>query len=239
MANSKRDELLQMLNDVFGEQDKLYTELPEAERIAPGAWERWSPKDLLAHFNFWGDILLRDLDNLDTPPADNGAPFDERNRANYDRNQPRAYGDVQADNDKVRADLISRITACDDAALTENNRFPRLPNNSIAGRVVGVMVSHNYAHLAQFCIERGDMARALQLQETGVSKVSAFDPTPRMQGTSLYNLACFYALNNFPERAIELLGQAFLLRPDLREFSNQDTDLDSLRSLNAYKSLFN
>jgi hypothetical protein len=51
----------------------------------------------------------------------------------------------------------------------------------------------------------------------------------RDRALGLYNLACAHALAGRLERARPLLGEAFGLRPDLRDWAQQDTDLDALR----------
>ena len=56
-------------------------------------------------------------------------------------------------------------------------------------------------------------------------------------GTYAYNLACFYALGGEKEQALKRLRQAFELRPDLIEWSKQDSDLDSLRDDPGYVAL--
>jgi len=60
---------------------------------------------------------------------------------------------------------------------------------------------------------------------------------PGWEVNAVYNLACFFAQNNEPEKALENLRAAFKQKPDLREWAKQDSDLDSLQEHPEFKSL--
>jgi hypothetical protein len=53
----------------------------------------------------------------------------------------------------------------------------------------------------------------------------------------LYNLACIEALTGRTDEAVGHLRAAFELRPQLREFAKEDTDLDSLRDDPGFREL--
>jgi len=67
--------------------------------------------------------------------------------------------------------------------------------------------------------------------------MAALDPASSWQGTVEYNLACFYALHNLPQAALDCLASAFAQNPDLIDWSKQDPDLDSLRSHPTFQAL--
>ena len=68
--------------------------------------------------------------------------------------------------------------------------------------------------------------------------MAGLDNAQSWQGTTLYNLACFYALNNQPRPAMQKLRQALKLNPDLIAWSKEDSDLDALRALPEYQALY-
>ncbi len=57
-------------------------------------------------------------------------------------------------------------------------------------------------------------------------------------GVAIYNQACFYTVNGWPEKALPLLPEALRLRPTLIEWSKHDSDLNALRTAPAFKALF-
>lgn len=54
-----------------------------------------------------------------------------------------------------------------------------------------------------------------------------------IKGSFLYNLACFYTLQNQLEQAVARLQEALTLAPDLIEWSMSDPDLVALRDQSA------
>ena len=63
------------------------------------------------------------------------------------------------------------------------------------------------------------------------------DESTSWQGQALYNLACFYALSGEKDKSLENLSKAFSLRPDMIEWSKEDTDLASLWDEPAFLAL--
>lgn len=57
-------------------------------------------------------------------------------------------------------------------------------------------------------------------------------------GANYYNQACIYALSGKSPAAIEALGEALRLEPQLIEWSKQDSDLASLRDEPGYMALY-
>ena len=66
----------------------------------------------------------------------------------------------------------------------------------------------------------------------------ALDNSDEARGAVSYNQGCFWALAGQPDRAIALLRSALALRPDLIEWSQQDTDLVSLRDLPDFQAIY-
>lgn len=237
MSTTKRDEFIGLLEYAHAEQKQLFAGLTPEVRDSFGTWEDWAPKDFLAHIMYWQGTDLERLDAPDDPPATDGGDFEARNHENYLRHEKRSYGEISGEAEHIFDGLIERLRRLDDEQLTATERYRAYPGTSIYARISGNGYAHVVEHLAKLYIRQGQSDKALKLQQAAAERWLAFDPSPRSRGTTLYNLACFFALNQQPTRAIEYLAQAFPLRPDLLEFSKQDSDLDSLRDLAAYRAL--
>jgi hypothetical protein len=233
----KSDQLIALLDHVKGEIESFYDSLPEAERAANGTWDVWSPKDALAHLTFWQNNLIEIFNTLEQTPPEQ-APFEERNHANYLRYQNSPWSDVHAAFADSLDEIVVRTKQYSDEELTEFGRFPRLPNNSLQGSIMGNTFTHALTHLAELVTKKGDEERGFALQEDGMNMLVEFDPSPRTKGVAYYNLACAYALSGRVERAVELLKQSFPLRPDLVEFSKQDSDFNKVRDLPEFQALY-
>ncbi len=97
---------------------------------------------------------------------------------------------------------------------------------------------HPLVHLSENTVERGDARHAVQLQKNALPVLAEIDDSPQWRGNLVYNLACQYALAGDSLNAIIQLGEALRQRPDLAEWSQQDSDLESLRSHPAYQALY-
>jgi hypothetical protein len=235
---SRADELVALLGYAENETQAYYDSLPEAERAANGTWEKWSPKDVLAHLFFWQDNLLKIFNSLDQAPPEE-APFEERNHNNYLRFQASPWSEVYAAYAISLDDIKARIKSFSDEELAEVKHFPRLPNNSLQATIAGNTFSHTLTHLAELVSKKGNEARGFELQEEGMQKLIRFDPSPRTKGVAYYNLACAFALSGRTARAVELLRESFPLRPDLIEFSKEDTDFNKVRDQPEFQALYN
>jgi tetratricopeptide (TPR) repeat protein len=103
---------------------------------------------------------------------------------------------------------------------------------------VGNGCSHNLLHLGQNLAERGELKEAAALQEWLAQALIDLDNRPANRGLALYNLACFYATTGQAAKALPLVKESLSLREDLREWSQQDSDLDSLREMAEFKTLY-
>lgn len=233
----KSDELTALLNGMHGKIEAYYNALPESKRTANGTWEVWAPKDVLAHLAFWQNNLIDIFNSLQSPPPEL-PPFEERNHANFLNYQMRPWAEVYAAFAGSHDKIVERVKTFSDEDLETPNRFPRITNGSLQGSILGNTFGHSATHLAELLTKSGDAKQGQELQEFVAQKTIEYDPSPRSEGVALYNLACYYALNNRTERTVELLKQAFPLRPDLQEYSRQDTDFDRVRDRPEFQALY-
>ena len=234
----KSDELVALLNDIRAKTEAYYNGLPEKVRTANGTWEVWAPKDALAHLAFWQNNLVDILNNLQSPPPEQ-APFNERNHSNFLKHQSRAWSDVYNAYAASHDMIVEHIKTFSDEDLETPNRFPRIANGSLQGTILGNTVGHSATHLSELLTKNGNEKAGQDLQELVAQKTIEYDPSPRTKGVTFYNLACFYALGNHPRRTVELLKEAFPLRPDLVDFSKEDTDFDAVRERPEFQALYN
>jgi tetratricopeptide (TPR) repeat protein len=127
------------------------------------------------------------------------------------------------------------IQATSEDDLTRPLHFSEKEPSSLAAQIMGNGLEHPVLHYADYYRRHGDLGKAMQIYEASVAAVADW---PEQYGTARYNLACFYALNGQTDSAIAELREAVRLRPDLLEWSKQDTDLVSLRQFAAYQALY-
>lgn len=219
---------------------KFVASLSDAERSAAGAPDRWSIKDTFAHFIEWE---LRTAHRLElarrgeTPPAYDG-DIDELNAEIFALYRDRSWDEVLQAEERARREIAGHIQAATADELSDPQRFPWQNGRPLWMNIVGNTYTHPMSHLASLHAERGQADAAIQLQEATARALAALDDSPRWQATVIYNLACGYALAGDKDKAIARLGEALLARPDLVEWSKQDSDLASIREEPAYQALY-
>jgi len=234
-----REALLSLLERAYEAQRAWIAALSDAERNTIGTPEQWSAKDILAHITFWQQVTLERLE-----AARNG-------------NEPRTYGDFQplnervfeerhgqpweqglADAERVYAALTEHVRAIDEQALTDPQRFAWANGRALSASILANGFWHPLEHVARFYAARGERERAAELLDRAIVREEALSALPEDRGAALYNLACFYATTDQPSKAVALLPEALRLRPDLAEWSKEDSDLDALRDMPSFKALY-
>ena len=237
-GSSCKAKLKVLLADVRAEEQALWDSLSDEERNAAGEIDCWAPKDHLAHATFWTERLVTQLQ-----AATGGEPpqkiedFQKTNEEVYEANKDRSWEDVFAWATEVSRQFRTAL----DAVTEEMLEAPVGPEGT-GGRplwqnVAFTGVYHPMHHLADVYLERGDFEGAESIQERVAEGMAALDEGDSWQGSTWYNLACFYALHDKPQKALALLKTAMKRAPNLIEWSMQDVDLDSLRELPEFKAM--
>ncbi|GCF08628.1 TPR end-of-group domain-containing protein [Dictyobacter arantiisoli] len=114
--------------------------------------------------------------------------------------------------------------------LTISDRFSSISGeNPLYAAFLGTFYEHDQEHRAQYYLDHHDLPRAIQIREDCVNKIIQAEVPESVKGSFLYNLACFYAMQNQLEKATTLLQEALTLAPRLKEWSLNDPELAALR----------
>ena len=228
--------LIQLLDLSRSFQQQFIADLDPTARQANGTWENWSVKDELAHVIAWQlNSLARIAALIHAEPVPDFSDYHAINEAIYKTNRDRTLAEIAAEGDRAYTDFVALIQSLSEDDLTRPLRFSDQESRSLAAQIMGNGFEHPIFHYADYYRRHGDLAKATQLHEVSVAAVTDW---PEWYGTARYNLACFYALSGQADKAIAELREALRLRPDLLEWSKQDTDLVSLRQNEAYQALY-
>jgi tetratricopeptide (TPR) repeat protein len=201
-----------------------------------GTWEQWSLKDELAHVTAWElNALARLAALMHHEPVPDFSEFEKLNRSIYDTNRDRPLAEIVAESDRAQTGFVVLIRSVAEEDLAQQTRFSDQEARSFADQIMGNGFEHPVVHYADFYRRRGDLTKATQLHQASAAVMADW---PEYSGRARYNLACFYALSGQTELALAELRAALQLRPSLIEWSQQDTDLVSLRAEPAYQALY-
>ena len=227
--------LLDLLRQAQMDQNMFFQEMAPGEREIIGESDHWSAKDHVAHLTFWRQRLTLSLQaHLQKAPQPDIEPFEQLNPIVFEENRSRAWQDILAASDQAYADLIEVTKQLSDEDLTAPDRFDWMPEGMpLYLSFMGNCYEHTQIHLGSYFLERHDLLRAAQVYESWASNIVEAEVPSLLKGNILYNLACFYALNDQLEKAATSLARALKLAPELKEWSLKDPDLDALRTKSA------
>jgi len=97
--------------------------------------------------------------------------------------------------------------------------------------------THPRVHLVAYLMENGRPDLAHRILEDAASEMREISAPSSALGAALYNLACGRVDEDRLDDALELLVEAFNLRPDLIEGAKRDPDLEALRDNPGFKAL--
>ncbi|HEX6778334.1 MAG TPA: rhodanese-like domain-containing protein [Ktedonobacterales bacterium] len=223
--------------------------LSGAERAAVGRAEQWSPKDLVAHMAHWKQLQAGKLATAqrgETPPQWQDMELvNQINAEAFAQYQHCSWQELLDYADRAFAELVAAVNNLTEEELTDPNRSAWQDGNALWGETLANGAWHPFEHIMKFYRQQGDAQRAaavleqvLHMREMVVEMLRQIGASPETLGGEIYNLACLYALNDLPERALAILPEAFRLRPTLVEWSKHDTDLDSLRTHPTFLALY-
>jgi tetratricopeptide (TPR) repeat protein len=235
-----KSELIELLKLVSKGEQTLYDTLTEDERSIVGEPDRWSPKDVIVHVAGWKRRLAENLAAAgagETPVRQED--YEAVNAAEFEENRHRSWPEVLQMAAEASRQLVEQVEARSEEELRGTETLPWQQDRPLWRLIVGIGCVHPLAyHLGPIYLERGEVERATEMQEEVARRLSELDPADAWQGAVLYNLACHYALAGDRRGAIERLGKALELTPELTEHSKEDPDLACLREESAYLELY-
>ena len=205
--------------DVFGALDPVFRDRPMREGD-------WSPKDHQAHLTAWKARQANRYASARRGEEPAQTAEDETDAINAELQAARAdwtWDAIVQEAEEVNEQLIREVSTTTPETLARYDRliggtFGNGPFHAMEhfGWLQAANVGADAARIASFVEELARVADGGGLADTDA-------------GTALYNIACYHSLAGRLDEARPFLRRAFALRPDLVEFSKEDSDLTPLR----------
>ena len=103
--------------------------------------------------------------------------------------------------------------------------------------VLGNSYMHPRLHIYEYLRENDEHENADRLWEEALPELRELRATPLHMGPATYNLACTRVHQDHSDEALNLLEEAFSLRPDLRSIAINDPELAPLRDDPRFQEL--
>jgi Protein of unknown function (DUF1706) len=213
--------------------------LSAADRAAEGTADNWSAKDVVAHSVEWSARRLTDLEHIargETLPERDYGDFNHENERIFLENRALSWAEVEERAHRTYAGYTTflALTPDEDLLLT-----PAEFEQPLWRLIAGNAVSHATFHLRDYLRRHGYEETAGEVfGESFTGRLLALYDDDEWRGAVYYNLACYFALIGETDPAISNLADALRLSPDLLAWSQEDSDLDSLRGEAAYQALY-
>jgi tetratricopeptide (TPR) repeat protein len=239
---SLKENVLKVLEVGYQEELDFISRLPAAERDQVSAPDQWSAKDVLSHILAWNQRMMDQFEavRLGQPlPPELEGEVDHQNNQLYEAHRHDSWEAVRQMADEVYQRTVRYVQDSTEADLVDHTKMPPGPASLLPWRwIVGSSVTHALLHLADYDVKRGRHDHATHLQEMLAAQLCAMDDDPSWQGATIYNLGCYYAISGQKEKAITKILEGLKLRPDLLDWSKQDSDLNSVRDDPRLQALY-
>lgn len=233
-----KDQVLELIIYAQSVHRAFMDGLSDERRNDPGTWERWSAKDNVAHANFYLNRgIERTEKSLRGEEVEPSGELEETNKRIFNDHHTDSWEQVRADSERIFARLVALITTLSAEQLTQDGLFA-WARGSLGGSFISNALVHPTEHFTTYQIQHGDLEKAVALNQQVVEQLK-INGNLFPYGYTIYNLACTYVKASLPDKALELLPEALALQPDLKDWSQQDPDLISLRDLPAFRQLAN
>jgi hypothetical protein len=224
------------------DQNTLAVRLSPEERAARGELHDWSPKDHVAHNNFWRqDAISRIQASLDGgSPLDTEADVQAWNDRVFQDQRETPWEQLVGETERLRAETAALIQQLSPDDLSQRDRYPWQGGGSVETLILVNWYDHPAEHWADVYVSRHEINRALELRQavaTTVGELFAHDP--KLHSHMAYKLGGYFARNGRSEPAIVAIREALTLNPSLSDWVRKDTDLDPLRALPEFQALMN
>jgi tetratricopeptide (TPR) repeat protein len=225
------------------DQDTLAVRLSPEERASRGELHNWSPKDHVAHNNFWRqDAITRLQAALDGSEPPDTERDDKQTLMLNDRvfkeQRETPWEQLVGETERLRAETVVLVQRLSPDDLSQRNRYPWQRGGSLETLVLVNWYDHPAEHWADVYLSRHEVDRALELrQAVAITVRELFAHDPKMQSYMVYKLGGYSARSGRSEQAIGAIREALTLNPSLSEQVRKDTDLDPLRALPEFQAL--
>jgi hypothetical protein len=232
-----KDQLHRILEASRAAELNFIEQLTDDDLNRASTYEEWSPKDIVAHANYWQHLRAeRNIAWIQGKELEPVPQFEQGNLECYKRFSENTWDEVKAFAEQAHKMTLQAIEDIDEQALAGPSSESE--EQKMWEAIVGGAYTHKLAHYAEFYTSRGKKEDAGRLWNQWAELVSPLDDGPEWQGGVHYNAACSLALAEDREGALQELKKGLTLRPGLRAWSRRDSDLAILHDTPEYRALF-
>jgi hypothetical protein len=156
--------LLALLDLGEADQDSLVARLSSAEQAARGELHAWSPKDHIAHNNFWRrDAIWRlqaALDGGAPPDTDDDLAWNDRV---FQEQRETPLDELVAETKRLRTETAELLVRLGSADLIQRGRYGWQGGGSLERLILTHWYEHPAEHWADLYVSRNELEKDMKL----------------------------------------------------------------------------
>jgi len=236
--NMMKDKLIELLERGDQLEKDFIASLSDEERDAPGSFEDWSPKDIVAHDFYWRKHHAEDVLDVLAGKSPTNNDEDNVNEGVYTQYKDQSWDEIQTVIETGLKRMREALEGLSEDDLQNDKFYPWEQGRPLWRDLVGNIYTHPIIHLSEWHIKRGNPSRAADLYQEMTNQLVTLDNSPDWQGTIRYNNACSFSLLGDKKKAISELREALNLNPGLTDWSKEDPDFEPIRHETGYKAIY-
>ncbi len=232
----RKKQIIRLTNYSLEIIHELISQTSSDDLTKPGLVDHWSFKDHMAHLMHWLDrfnhrLIKRDKNFKDITDVD------KENAHIWELYHASEWNVIHSKLEKAYADIIQHLRLLSEDDLCAKDILYPPEDRPLWNSILADTCVHTITHAGQIYNEKGKYQKSVEILDKVFDDLISLDSTPHWRGTNIYNLACLHTLAGNHGKALELMHEAFTLRPDLTEWSKKDPDLVTLRENQAFIAL--
>ena len=212
-----------------GAEDEVLLTQSAAAGPEQGSPERWAARPLVAHNTELKRQQVKRFESIrcaEIPPS--FPEIDHRSEVVYKRYCERTQS-IAAESRAATLALIEEVGLASDEDLVDPSRHAWLEGRHLWLQTVVRGFWHPSGHLGEYYLVHGSPELAVSLQSRAVALATFVSAPGPARAMASYNLACAQARAEMPAEALETLGHAIDLNPQLGPKALGDPDLEALK----------
>lgn len=223
--------MIDSLQAEYDHERAFMDHLPSESRRRHGTEQDWSARDLQAHITAWKhQAVLRLRDDPSAIIERSEEITDQSNAVFFETYADHTWESVLEESETTHRELLEELGRLADDDLEKTDAFTWQDGRPLWRQLAGTLLLHPWMHLVEHAIGLGETEAAMESASTMADELVPLSDEPSWAGVLQYNAACLSARAGGADQALRQLRSALELRPDLIDWSKEDSDLDSLRS---------
>jgi len=219
--------LLSALAAMKTEAESFEMWIDTPKRVGSGDYERWGPRDLIAHTAEWTRMLVLRLQGKEDESSDGSGHSGDLNRVLFERHGNSEWEEIVGMLKECLVAVEAESMKRSDSQLTEPD--PGSADRPAWWAIAFYGIVHNLTHIGQALVRSGCGDQALELFKRMEPLLLQIGDLDSWKGMIAYNVGRMYVLTGDQVTAVEHIRKAIKYMPGAAKWIQNDEDFEEIR----------